>query len=299
MPHRLIALLCLLLLLDAGTVWAQQPQPDLARPPASPITLRDVVYAPRDTGDLKLDIYLPRGPGPFPVVIWVHGGGWLEGNRDNPPGTALLSRGFALVSIDYRLSQVAKFPAQIDDMKDAVRFLRANAEKYNLDPTRFAAWGGSAGGHLVSLLAGDIHSDDTTKVQAVIDFFGPADFTGNWPGNGDTAVARLLGKTPSADPALAKSASPVHRVHAAMPPVLIVHGDRDRVVPLSQSEQFRDAIQKIGGKVEMYVVKGGGHGAFNDPVVPQRVIAFLERELKPVASTPAISAATSPATQPR
>ncbi len=146
---------------------------------------KDLEYGPHGVGN-RLDLYLPpKADAPTPLVIWIHGGGWEAGNKDNPPGLGLLKKGYALASINYRLSQEAKFPAQIEDCKAAIRFLRANAKKYNLDPDHFGVWGASAGGHLVALLGttggvkeleGDgPNKEESSAVQAVVDWFGPTD----------------------------------------------------------------------------------------------------------------------------
>lgn len=150
-------------------------------------TAKDVAYASTSAAQ-KLDIYLPAGNGPFPVVVVIHGGGFMVGDKANPAlGDALLDAGYAVASVNYRLAAEAKYPAQIQDVKAAVRFLRANAAKYNLDPRRFAAFGQSAGGNLAATLGTSCgvaalegaelgHADQSSCVQAVVDWFGPTDF---------------------------------------------------------------------------------------------------------------------------
>ena len=149
--------------------------------------LRDIEYARVGNKSLKLDLYVPDGAGPFPVIVWVHGGGWTSGDKAlsaSGPQVRQTARGYAVASINYRFSQEAKFPAQIEDCKAAVRWLRAHAAEHNLDPARIAVWGDSAGGHLASLMgasggASDLEGDEgnldySSRVEAVVDWFGPS-----------------------------------------------------------------------------------------------------------------------------
>src|SRR5713101_8014594 len=180
-------LLALVLLLGAiPGARGQRPAPR-QRLPDGVKALRDLEYVKGGHERQKLDLYLPeKSDGPLPLIVWIHGGGWIGGNKENPPGLEFLNRGYALASINYRLSQHAKFPAQIEDCKAALRWLRANAKTYNLDPDRIGVWGESAGGHLVALLGttGDVkelegeegNPQQSSEVQAVVDWFGPTDF---------------------------------------------------------------------------------------------------------------------------
>jgi acetyl esterase/lipase len=220
------------------------------------------------------------------------------GDKSDPYMFPLLSQGFAVASINYRLSQVAKFPAQLDDCKAAVRWLRANAAKYDLRGDRIAAAGASAGGHLVALLGttGDRPEREGSEgvtgvpsnVQAVVDYFGPTDFI-NWTSDRpkdiemdkpDNPVARLLGvKTVIAHPDLARAASPIYFIDGKTCPFFIIHGDLDTVVPLRQSIAMNDALQKAGIESSLVVVKGVGHG-FIDPPSYQQMIKFLKAILQ-------------------
>ena len=174
---------------------AQQPpgrpggpgRPEQNRPPEGTRVERDIAYGHAGRDDLKLNLYLPQGDEPKPLIIWIHGGAWMMGSKDGPsPSQQFTGSGYAVAHVGYRLSQVAKWPAQIQDCKAAVRWLRANAEKYHLDPKRFAVWGSSAGGHLVAMLgtSGGVAEFDgagndlkaSSSVQAVVDWFGPTDF---------------------------------------------------------------------------------------------------------------------------
>lgn len=253
---------------------------------------RDVVYTtvPRP---LVLDLYLPATPPPHPVIVWVHGGGWSGGDEDLPaghPARQMVARGYALASVEYRLSGEAVFPAQIHDCRAAVRWLRAHAREYGLDPTRFAAWGSSAGGHLVALLgaAGEVDAFDDAaqgnagesgRVQAVVDWFGPADLTFAVGLPGDSSVTRLLGCSGCTE--RARQASPVTYVDASDPPFLIQHGTADPVVPFVQSEMLHAALTAAGVSSTRDLFTGAGHGgaAFNAPANVDRVKAFLDAAL--------------------
>ena len=256
--------------------------------------LRDVIYTtwPRP---LVLDLYLPSTPPPHPLIVWVHGGGWRSGDEDlarNHPARQLVSRGYALASVEYRLSGEAVFPAQIQDCRAAIRWLRAHAPALGLDPSRFAAWGGSAGGHLVSLLgtAGEVEEFDDprqgnaglpARVQAVVDWYGPSDLTYPAGAPGDEGqVGRLLGCSDCPD--RARWASPVTHVDRTDPPFLIQHGTADPVVPPLQSELLHSALLAAGGTSTYDLFAGAGHGgpAFSTPENVDRVRAFLERALR-------------------
>ena len=249
---------------------------------------RDIPYVPDGDASQRLDLYLPEKSGgdrPLPLLVWVHGGGWLGGSKSENPGAALTARGeYASASVEYRFSDKALFPAQIQDCQAAVRFLRANAKKYHIDPDRIGVWGGSAGGHLVALLgtAGGADAfpkigenrDQSDRVQAVIDIFGPADFPAvKRQVAADKAVknifnfedmsspyAKLFGAVSRRAAELEKSASPVTFVSKDDPPFLIVHGTADTLVPYAQSTEFADALKKAGVDVILQTVPGGGHG---------------------------------------
>src|SRR5208337_2774380 len=167
---------------------------------------RNIEYVENGHERNRLDLYLPeKAEGRLPLIVWIHGGGWRAGNKENPPGLGLVGHGYALASINYRYSQQAVFPAQIEDCKAAIRWLRANAKKYNLDTKHIGVWGASAGGHLVALLGttGSVKElegtggnlDQSSQVQCVLDWFGPTDFAkmGGWQGNPDSPMAKLVG----------------------------------------------------------------------------------------------------------
>ena len=170
----------------ASLTYAQQPPRSQPAAPPGVKALRDLPYVENGHERQKLDLYLPeKATGPLPVVVWIHGGGWQAGNKDHCRALPFVSKGFAAASINYRLSQHAKFPAQIDDCKAAIRWLRAHASQYQLDPNHIGVWGESAGGHLVALLGTTggkefsppgPNAKQSDKVQAVCDWYGPTDF---------------------------------------------------------------------------------------------------------------------------
>jgi acetyl esterase/lipase len=237
--------------------------------------------------------------GPLPVIIWIHGGGWQNGSKDGCPPlrNGYTQRGYAVASINYRLSGHAVFPAQIEDCKAAIRWLRAHAQEYHLDPQRFGVWGSSAGGHLVALVgtSGDVKAfdvgpnlDQSSRVQAVCDYFGPTDFTVfvSTPGYESHATAsspeaKLIGGAVMENKEKAARANPITYVSKDDPAFLIVHGDKDPLVPLNQSQLLYDALKRAGVSVHFHTIKGAGHGqGFGGPEIELVVAAFFDRVLK-------------------
>ena len=280
------------LLALASFTHAQQAPP--AVPPGVKV-LRNLPYVENGHERQKLDLYLPENVnGPLPVVVWVHGGGWRSGSKDRCPAVPLVAKGFAVASINYRLSQHASFPAQIEDCKAAIRWLRAHAKQYRLDAHHIGAWGASAGGHLVALLGttgngkefktGGANADQSSKVQAVCDWFGPTDFLRlvSSSNGAKNPVTSLLGGPVQENQKKARQASPLTHVANSDPPFLIMHGDQDRVVPLSQSEVFADALRKAGVDVTLRVIQGAGHGGpgFQSPEIKNQVEEFFVKNLK-------------------
>ena len=251
--------------------------------------LRDLQYVAGGHERNRLDLYLPeKADGRLPVVVWIHGGAWMAGNKDDCPAVPFVAEGCAVASVNYRLSQHAVFPAQIEDCKAAIRWLRANADKYHLDPDRIGVWGASAGGHLVALLgttAGvkewDRHGgnlDQSSRVQCVLDWFGPTELaTMNPEGTPpDPAVGQLIGGLAKENKEKARKASPLTYVDKNAAPFLIMHGDKDAIVPLRQSELLAEALKKAGVEVKLQVVKGNGHGGpgFTSPENLRLIEAF-------------------------
>ncbi len=258
--------------------------------------LRDVIFSTVDQQELRLDLYRPKkASGTLPVVVWVHGGGWKNGSKDRCPAAWLAADGFAVASINYRLTHQAQWPAQIDDCRAAVRWLRENAETFNLNPDRIGAWGSSAGGHLVALL-GTLDAPDSEEtsshIQAVCDWFGPTDLLTMPPNTisetrteADIAQsngAKLLGATVRDVPALAKQASALYQVSEDDPPFLIMHGEKDPGVPLSQSHRLHEKLLTTGAQSELKVIANAGHGGkeFQTPEAKQLVLDFFSKTLK-------------------
>jgi acetyl esterase/lipase len=266
-PFLLLLPACLL----AGVAFAQQPFEATFQPPAGVAVFKNLAYVPGGNEHQKLDLYVPiAGDGPFPLIIWIHGGAWEYGSKEGCIARPWARKGFVVASINYRLSQEAKFPAQIKDCKAAVRWLRVHAREYRIDRDRVIAWGDSAGGHLAALLgtSGDVTEWDpgppaeSSRVQAVIDWYGRADLSrvGTDPAMAEHAVAHLLGGSGAKVAEIARKASPITYVSDDDPPFLIMHGDSDRTVPVQQSEVFAEALQRAKVPVTLVILKGVGHG---------------------------------------
>ena len=261
--------------------------------------ITDVPYAATNDPRQQLDIYLPKKAsvkGPLPVIAYVHGGGWSSGGKIMARAQVMShvnSGRYAAVSIGYRLSWQATWPAQIDDVKAGIRWIRANASKYGFDPKRICAMGPSAGGHLVAQLGvtnGDAVAEgkvgknlgQSSKVQCVIDLFGPTDLRNTevaGVGGGASAAVALLGGKAADKPQLAADASPVTHVDKTDPPFLILHGTKDPVVNFQQSVDLEQALRQAGVPVILLPVEGGGHGDFGAAIGQVDVIvrAFLEK----------------------
>ena len=301
---QIIEVLTLILFFVAATLALAQRRKttEAMKVPEGITAHRDIAYVTDGHERQKLDLYVPDTGENLPLIIWVHGGAWLGGNKTYYVPMAFLKSGYAGASINYRLSQHAIFPAQIEDVKAAVRWLRANAETYRLDPNRFAAWGSSAGGHLVAMLGttGDVEAFEvgenlevSSQVQAVVDYYGPTDFLqmdahrlpdGLVHDAPDSPESKLVGGPIQEHKDRVAKANPITYVSEDDSPFLIIHGDQDKLVPYHQSVLLKDALEKAGVPVTFYKVEGGGHGWFRDPKVPELTKAFLEQHLKPTQS---------------
>ena len=266
--------------------------------------LRDIPYVAGGHELQKLDLFLPPSASTaLPLVVWVHGGGWASGDKNNYCHAQwLTSYGYAVASIGYRLTQHAIFPAQIEDCKAALRFLRAHAPEYRINPDRIGAWGASAGGHLVSLLGttGDTRDFDTgadlnqsSQVQCVVDWFGPTDFLhyGEQPSQADDlnscvakgpGVEKLMGGHLVDHLEKARQASPLYFVKNSAAPFFIMHGDKDDLVPLQQSRVFETALKQSGTECSLTILPEAGHDGpafFTQPIMAN-ILQFLDRHLK-------------------
>jgi acetyl esterase/lipase len=263
--------------------------------------IRDVVYATVDGLDLGLDLYMPVGVENPPLVVWVHGGAWQSGTK-SPAPMEFVRSGFATASIDFRQSTQARFPAQVHDIKAAIRFLRARAATYGYRTDRVAIAGSSSGGHLVTLvgvtnghveLEGNVgeHRDQSSAVQAILDYYGATNLTSilaqSTPfglGVREPALQLLLGGLPDANEEtrrLARLASPVFHVDVGDPPIQIFHGDQDPQMPINQSHEIHGAYKRLGLDASLDVVYGSAHGgaAFMSGEQLDRALAFLRRTI--------------------
>jgi acetyl esterase/lipase len=274
-------------LLSSVSLFAQQnpnppapPTPPAATTPepADPVsTQQDIEYGLQGGERLLLDIYQSTGAAskPRPAVVMIHGGSFttLDKSTMRPMGNFLARSGFVAVSVNYRLLDGSKnrWPAQLDDVQRAVRWLRANATKYNLDPDHIGAFGHSVGGQLAALLGMEDTRDNSdaalakysSRVQAVVDVSGPSDYLTNRDADGDAALALLFGGDFKKLPDAWRNASPVFHVERSNAPFLIVHGTSDPQVPIAQAQELYDKLQQAGVPVT-FVKLDDGH-TFRDP----------------------------------
>jgi acetyl esterase/lipase len=309
MPYRLPFLLAAWLL-PAAFVSAQP-----ATRPALPKGVRaeyDVAYVQDGSPAQRLDLFLPerQGEKPLPLVVWVHGGGWSAGTKTGGPAAWYATKGYVTASVEYRFSQEALFPAQVQDCQAAIRWLRANAARYGIDPDRIGVWGASAGGHLVSLLgtAGGSgafapvgqYPGVSDRVQAVVDQCGPADFATVKSQAADDPVVRhyafdfndfknpyatLIGARLGTAADKERAVSPVTYVTPDDPPFLLLHGTADRLVPFAQSRQFAARLRAAGVSALLQPLPGTGHGGGGFLLKPVQGLteAFFAKHLKGAA----------------
>jgi acetyl esterase/lipase len=273
---------------------ALAPLDDRAQTPAaeSPVVYRNVVYSQRDGEELLCDIYVPRGDGPFPAVLCVHGGAWRIGNKEQMTRASrmLAERGYVAVSINYRLAPDHHFPAQLEDCRDAVLWMQRRANDYRIDPQTIAGLGYSAGAHLVTLLAmtgGDLPAQptedsavrDPVRLRAVVAGGTPTDFR-NVP-EVSRVLAYWLGGTRRELPELYRAASPAHFVAADIPPIFFFHGERDLLVPPDGVETMVKQLEQAGAVAELRILPGAGHiEAFFDDDAYRQGIDFLDKHVR-------------------
>jgi acetyl esterase/lipase len=281
-----------------------------AEPPASVAFQPDITYATVDGEELKLNLSVPRdAKGPLPCVVVIHGGGWAAGNRKGHDNLTweFASRGYVSATVSYRFAPKYPFPAQIQDVKAAVRFLRANADKYHIDAARVGAIGFSAGAHLSMMLGvmdkedgyDDVgeHRDQPSKVQAVVSFFGPTDLLAPYPEATQPILKKFLGGPVEEKRDLARRASPITYVNPGDAPMLLFQGTKDPLVPHDQAVRMADALTKaaVPGRVELLL--GANHGWAGAEIQRTSVAthAFFAQYLKAKA---AAVTAPSPAVKP-
>jgi acetyl esterase/lipase len=261
--------------------------------------ISDVLYAQVDGHELKLDIYMPASVKDAPLLVYIHGGAWRRGSKDELPTEAFIENGFAVASVEFRMSSVAMFPAQIHDIKAALRYLRGNASEYGFDASKIGIYGTSSGGHLVSMVAvsnGDAmmegslgnYLNESSDVQAVVSYYGASNLTSILDQSTPhglrvrgPALDLLIGGQPEDQKELALLASPVFHVDASSAPMLMLHGDQDPQMPINQSHELHHAYQRHGVEVQFEVVHGAAHGGplfvtdINNAIVKE----FFDRHL--------------------
>jgi acetyl esterase/lipase len=244
--------------------------------------LTDVPYCSMGGQPQKMDVYFPNSGGPWPVFLYVHGGGWDKGDKAEGAGWKYLNgQGYLVVSVNYRLAAYnVKFPAMIQDVKCAVRYLRAHADEYNLDPNRIGALGASAGGHLVALLGTSDKSagwdvgeylDQSSRIQAVVAEAVFADFTRTIPNSMQMAIYFAFGDLPGTSSKIDAAASPVTYITPDDPPFLIVHGEKDGYSPVDQAKTLDAKLKAAGVSSKLVIVQNGDHGLTStngNPTVP-------------------------------
>ena len=296
------ASLSLLAAISAALMPVAAALADPVKPAAPPLKiLKDIVYKTINGKDLKLDLYFPaNATGPFPLILMVHGGGWTADSKADSAGhaTMVAEHGYASAAIDYRLKQEAPMPAQIEDVTSAVRWLRAHAAEYHLDPDRFGAMGHSAGGHLVSLLgtSGDepkFNQGDNAKfsgrVNVVVDLAGPDDLVWMFEhakGLSPDAPIQLLGGSLNQKRDLAILCSPIDHVTPHTPPFLIISGLKDDKVGIEVPKRMYDTLQKAGVKSEIILLPGVTHALplstpYKNGTAWDAIFAFIDPILKP------------------
>lgn len=293
-------LIIIFVLISTPYLMAQKDTPPFQLPEGVQI-LKDLPYGKGGNRTLHLDLYLhPIENDLHPGIIFIHGGGWRGGSRNQFRGQAayLAEKGYVGACIEYRLSGEAKFPAAVEDAKCAVRWMRANAKKYNIDPDCIAAVGGSAGGHLASMLGVTDgksefegtggYPDYSSKVNIVVSFNGVADLRPvSFQKKVPRAILSFLGGTFKELPEIYSKASPITYVNKDDPPFLFIHGTEDKTVPHQQSVDFQTALKKAGVHAELYSVEGQSHGFFNRSPwykdTLKRMEAFLDAHLKKAA----------------
>lgn len=279
-------------LAGGAAIAADAPAADVAKPPTKPEVVRDVTYADRGTIKLLADVFMPPGAGPFPSVLVVHGGAWMIGNKSHMERVSnlLAEHGYSVVAINYRLAPQHPFPAQIEDCKTAVRWMRTNAAQYKIDPQHIAGYGYSAGGHLVALLGttdpscglegADCKPDSpASRLQCVVAGGAPCDFR---PLPADNQrLAYWLGGSRAEKPEAYELASPVKFITKDDPPVFFFHGEADNLVPLASPKAMAEQLKAVGVPATLFTLPKAGHmDAYRDPGAPLEAIKFLDGQLK-------------------
>ncbi len=275
--------------------WVKTISKNDSQIPDGTVVLKDVPYVTNGHERQKLDLLLPPSEEKLPLLVWVHGGGWEAGDKADRVFYRFLNQGFAVASINYRFSQHAIYPAQIEDCKAAIRWLRAHAEEFNFDAEKMGAGGASAGGHLVALLAATGHTrmfdkgeylEESSRIQAACDFFGPTDFNDYdfqdtiFKDYDNSPLSKLVGGSMAQKTALLSLASPLCFVTSTHAPIIIIHGNRDNLVPLNQSQRYLGALAQVNVESTLLIIDNQGHG-FDGENYWREISTFFEKKLKP------------------
>jgi len=263
---------------------------------------RDVPYREVNDTVLKLDAYLPDGPGPYPGVVLIYGGGWIAGDKAGWEGfgRTLAQSGFAAFAVNYRLAPRDPYPAAVNDVRASVEWLRSHATDFRLDPARIGALGGSAGGHLAALLAtlGDGPRDRGSRVLTAVSWAGPMDLhPAQYPADSQPYLTAFLDcRSGTCDEARVQEASPITHVDSSDGTMLLAHGLEDMLVPTSQAQRMADALNRAGVANQLLLVPNAGHDERLAPAVLQPSIDFLRSQLFPAESSLDTAAAPPPPT---
>ncbi|MGR5251268.1 alpha/beta hydrolase fold domain-containing protein [Vibrio astriarenae] len=261
---------------------------------------KDILFKQLDDRMLSLDLYLPHAKqeGERPLLVWIHGGAWKRGNKALLPTQnpllleSVLSKGYAVAAVSYRLSGEVSFPEPVQDINDALNYLSENGHRYGIKADELVVMGRSAGGHLANLIGStnnqdvDFYTKPKYTVKAVVSFFGPTDLLalgskGNRPTTERSSASRFLGGIPSEIPNIANAASPINYITDNSPPFILLHGDEDKQVPLAQSELLKQRLDKYGVENQLFIEQGVGHSApifDTEKYVPQ-VVTFVMSHL--------------------
>ncbi|GEM78895.1 alpha/beta hydrolase [Vibrio superstes] len=263
---------------------------------------KDIPFKQLDDRELALDLYLPNVElgVESPLLVWVHGGAWKRGNKELLPEQnpllleSVLTEGYAIAAVSYRLSGEASFPEPVQDVNDAINYLSTHAGEYGVKADELIVMGRSAGAHLANLVGAtnehqvDFLEQPKYRVKAVVSFFGPTDLLalgnkGNRPTTERASVSRFLGGIPSEIPEIAKAASPTHYITENSPPFIMLHGDLDKPVPLEQSELLKQVLDKYGVENQLFVEQGVGHSApvFDTGKYVSEVVYYVKAYLPP------------------
>lgn len=234
-----------------------------------------------------LELIYEDGHEEYPVLVWIHGGGWQDDNltttyRPERVLARLAKQGWMIACIEYRLARHGAFPVPVHDCQEAVKFLRENHSRFHISPDQIAVWGESAGAHLACMVGANFNNEPGTDVCAVVSWFCPSDLTDMYQksaGTDDEAMLRTLLGTENTEEQ-ARLASPAEYAEKKMPPILLMHGNVDELVDYDQSVRYYERLKAAGNDVEFITVPGQGHGFFKGQQYYDRIVQFLEEKVR-------------------